>query len=126
MRVTGGGSIINISSASGIKAAANAAAYCTSKAGVRMLSKVAALECASRRDQIRVNTISPGGVKTPMWNAAVSGGTGLTWEKLGAGTPLGRLAEPEEVAELVLYLASSNSSYVTGADFTIDGGYSAL
>ena len=53
MRVTGGGSIINISSASGKKAAANAAAYCTSKAGVRMLSKVAALECASRRDKIR-------------------------------------------------------------------------
>src|SRR5262249_4749013 len=62
-----GGSIVNISSVSGIKAQPGAVAYCTSKAAIRMLSKVAALECQQNGDPIRVNTVCPGGVKTPMW-----------------------------------------------------------
>jgi NAD(P)-dependent dehydrogenase (short-subunit alcohol dehydrogenase family) len=67
MRKGGGGSIINVASASGIKAGAGASAYCASKAAVRMFSKVAALECAQNGDNIRINTVSPGGVITPMW-----------------------------------------------------------
>jgi NAD(P)-dependent dehydrogenase (short-subunit alcohol dehydrogenase family) len=125
-----GGSIVNISSASGMKAAATASAYCTSKAGVIMLSRVAALEGAP--DHIRVNTVLPGGVMSPLWQGQIwwqemvsQQGEEATWQALAENVPLKRFAEPEEVAQAILYLASDESRFVTGTELVIDGGYSA-
>lgn len=133
MRKSGGGSIINISSVAGIKAAAGASAYAASKAAVRMFSKAIALECAQQGYNIRVNTVSPGGVITPMWQGMEfwqemrkeSGSDEAVWQALAQETPLKRFATPEEVAEAILYFASGASAFVTAADLVIDGGYSA-
>jgi 3(or 17)beta-hydroxysteroid dehydrogenase len=129
MRSTGGGSIVIVSSVSGLKATPGAGAYAASKAAVRLLAKSAALEYA--KDGIRVNTVLPGGVATPMWSSgphwqdlvAQHGGEEEAWQALAASTPLGRFARPEEVAEAILFMASA--TYVTGAELVIDGGYSA-
>lgn len=126
-----GGSIVIISSASGVKASGGASAYCSSKAGVRLFAKAVALECASKG--IRVNTVVPGGVVTPMWEdmpffdelAREHGGKEGAYRALAEGTPMGRFAEPEEVAAGIVYLASDDASYVTGTDLVIDGGGTA-
>lgn len=131
MRQAGGGSIINVASASGTRASPGASAYAASKAAVHMFSKAAALECAEAG--IRINTVSPGGVKTPMWEAqafwqslkAQTGSAEGAWQALAESVPLKRFAAPEEVAQLILYLASDESRYVTAADFRIDGGFTA-
>src|SRR5262249_60742674 len=73
MQAGNGGSIVNVASASGIKASAGASAYCASKAAVRMFSKTVAIECAAAGSRIRVNVVSPGGVKTPIWEKWISG-----------------------------------------------------
>ncbi len=133
MRQGDGGSIINVSSASGIKASAGASAYCTSKAGMRLFSKVAALECAGRGDNIRVNTIVPAGVMTPLWErmdfwpglVAEHGSPEAAWRALAQTTPLKRFASPEEIAQGILFLASDESSYMTASELVIDGGYTA-
>jgi NAD(P)-dependent dehydrogenase (short-subunit alcohol dehydrogenase family) len=133
MRKGGGGSIVNVASASGIKAGAGASAYCASKAAVRMFSKVIALECAQNGDNIRVNTVSPGGVMTPMWESmgfwqdlkAQTGSTEATWQAMSQDLPLKRFAKPEDIAAAILYLASEESAYVTAADLVLDGGYTA-
>lgn len=125
------GSIVIISSASGIKASGGASAYCSSKAGVRLFAKAVALECAS--DGIRVNTVVPAGVVTPMWSEMPffedlkrkHGGEKAAYGALAEGTPLGRFAEPEEIAAGILYLSSDEASYVTGTDLVIDGGFTA-
>jgi 3alpha(or 20beta)-hydroxysteroid dehydrogenase len=109
----GGGSIINVASTAAHRGAEGYAAYAASKAAVLAVTRAAALELAPHG--IRVNAISPGGVETPMNDDEPPGGT-------SAGAPLGRRARPEEISPLVVYLASSASSYVTGADFLIDGG----
>lgn len=127
----GGGSIVVVSSASGIQPSAGASAYCSSKAALRLLAKAAALECAANGDQIRVNTIFPGPVKTPMWEGtsywqelrAQHESDEDAWEALGAGVAAGRVAEPEEIAQVILFLASSEASYMTGAEVVVDGGY---
>jgi 3(or 17)beta-hydroxysteroid dehydrogenase len=122
------GSIINLASASGIRAAPGASAYCASKAGVIQFSKTAALECLQRGDNIRINTVSPGGVKTPMWTKMPN------WSEVSASeawnapvdtVPLKRFAEPAEIAQAILFLASDESSYITGTDVVVDGGYTA-
>ncbi len=125
-----GGSIVIVSSASGIKASAGASAYCASKAAVRQLARAVALECAG--DGIRVNTVAPAGVVTPMWEGmpffqelARERGKAGAWQSLAAGTPLRRFADPDEIAAGILFLASDESSYVTGTDLVIDGGYTA-
>jgi NAD(P)-dependent dehydrogenase (short-subunit alcohol dehydrogenase family) len=131
MRPTGGGSIVNVSSASGIKPAPGAAAYCASKAGVRMLTRTAALELAP--DGIRVNSVSPSGVVTPMWEsmpffaemAAQLGSAEAVWAELSKDVPLKRFAEAEEIALGILYLASDESRFVTATDLPLDGGYTA-
>jgi NAD(P)-dependent dehydrogenase (short-subunit alcohol dehydrogenase family) len=128
---SGGGSIVVVSSASGIKAAAGAGAYAASKAALRLLAKTAALECA--KSGIRVNTILPGGVETPMWRTmpffrdliAQLGSEEAAFHALGAAAPLGRIAKAEEIADAILYLASDESRFVTGAELVIDGGYTA-
>jgi NAD(P)-dependent dehydrogenase (short-subunit alcohol dehydrogenase family) len=133
MRQGRGGSIVNLSSASGLKAAPGAAAYCVSKAAVRMISRVAALECAQQGDGIRVNTVLPGGTATPMWQstdfwaelADASGGEAGAWAALSQDVPLKRFAQPMEIAQAILYLASDEARFVTGAELVIDGGYTA-
>jgi NAD(P)-dependent dehydrogenase (short-subunit alcohol dehydrogenase family) len=133
MRTNGGGSIVNISSASGLKAVPVASAYVASKAAVRYFSKSAALECAQNGDNIRVNCVLPGGVATPMWESmdfwhdlvAETSSTEAAWAALASDVPLKRFAQPVEVAQAVLYLASDAAQFVTGAELVIDGGYTA-
>jgi 3alpha(or 20beta)-hydroxysteroid dehydrogenase len=119
LRAAGGGSIVNIASTAGRKALKNHSAYGASKFGLRGLSGVAALDLGA--DGIRVNSVYPGVIDTPM-----IAGRG---RERGLGNapfvPLTRVGIPEEVADLVLFLASDASAYITGAEFAIDGGLSA-
>jgi 3(or 17)beta-hydroxysteroid dehydrogenase len=134
MRQAGrGGSVVNVASVSGLKAQPGAAAYCASKAAVILLSKVAALECLQARDGVRVNSVSPGGVKTPMWRTmpffrelmAKEGGEEAAFRAMEREHPESRFATPEEIALAVLFLASDESSYVTGTNLVIDLGDTA-
>jgi NAD(P)-dependent dehydrogenase (short-subunit alcohol dehydrogenase family) len=126
-----GGSIINVASVSGLVGSPGTSAYSASKGGVRMLSKAVAMECAP--DGIRVNAVFPGGVRTPIWQNAEwwdgfvqqVGSEDEAWKKLEAASPLGRMGDPEDIAEAILYLASDASRYVTGAELVVDGGYTA-
>jgi NAD(P)-dependent dehydrogenase (short-subunit alcohol dehydrogenase family) len=104
-------------------------AYNASKGGVRIFTKSVALHCAQQGYRIRVNSVHPGYVGTPLVANALSGmspqqATALQQDLLGR-IPLGRLAEPREIAMVVLFLASDEASYVTGAEFVVDGGYTA-
>jgi 3(or 17)beta-hydroxysteroid dehydrogenase len=126
-----GGSIVLVSSASGLKASGGASAYSSSKGGLRLFARAAALECAA--DEIRVNAVVPGGVMTPLWETMPffsdlveeHGGEAGAWKALSADTPLGRFARPEEIAAGILFLASDEASFVTGTDLVMDGGYTA-
>ena len=113
----GGGAIVNISSIAGLGAIAGAAPYVSSKFATRGLTKVAAIELGPHN--IRVNSIHPGGVDTPMLRGSESAKR-INYEP--KNLPLGRIAQPEEVARLALFLACSDSSYCTGSEFVIDGG----
>ena len=116
-----GGSIINISSKSGMVGEPMIqAGYNASKGAVRLLTKSAAIQYA--KEGIRVNSVHPGAIATPMTEAMFSD---PEWDKFRRLIPLGRYAEPEEVAYGVLYLASDESSYVTGSELVIDGGSTA-
>lgn len=119
-----GGSIVNISSRSGQVGIPLAAAYASSKAAVRNHTKTVALYCAQMRYPIRCNSIHPGAILTPMWNAMLGEGpqreAGIA--QASSEVPLGRMGTPDEVAHMALYLAGPNSAYVTGAEFVIDGG----
>jgi len=125
MKRSGGGSIINISSAAGIVGALNTSAYVASKGGVRLFTKAAALECskAGYDYNIRVNSVHPGVIETPMTEAGLKDEAGrrtrVAWH------PIGRLGEPEDIAYGVLYLASDESKFITGAELVIDGGWTA-
>jgi 3alpha(or 20beta)-hydroxysteroid dehydrogenase len=112
LRRVGGGSIVNISSVGGMLGVAGVTAYASTKWAMRGMTKCAALEFA--KDGIRVNSVHPGSVDTEMLADA---GTADLFS-----IPLGRLAEAEDIAKLVLYLASDASSYVTGSELVIDGG----
>jgi NAD(P)-dependent dehydrogenase (short-subunit alcohol dehydrogenase family) len=127
MKATGGGSIINVSSVAGIVADPDMAAYCASKGAVRMLTKSVALHAARAGYGVRCNSVHPAFIDTPMVDAllAASSERGLTRGKLERAIPLGRIGEAEEVAHLVLYLASDESKFVTGAELVIDGGLTA-
>ena len=126
MRRSGGGSIVNVASASGIKAAANSSAYCAGKSVVIMFTKAAALECV--QDGIRINAVAPGGVKTPMWGKT-PGADGMVGSEIWnapSGAPIGnRFAEPIEIARAISFLASSEASYMTGSIVSVDAGYTA-
>ncbi len=119
-----GGSIINISSRSGIVGIPAAVAYASSKAAVRNHTKSVALYCAEKGYKIRCNSVHPAAIMTPMWDAML--GEGIEREKIikqvEAGIPLGKFGEAIDVAYGVLYLASDESKYVTGIELTIDGG----
>lgn len=122
IRKQGKGSIVNISSIAGLVAAPfSHPAYSASKGGVRLLTKAAAIDFA--KENIRINSVHPGMIRTPMITAA-----GLSPEAeqaVNASVPMGRIAEPMEVAYAVLFLASDESSYITGSELVVDGGYTA-
>ena len=113
-----GGSIINTASINATQATAGLAAYCSAKSGVTMLTKVSALELGPHG--IRVNAVGPGHTKTPMTTRARDV-PGFDEAMIGA-TPMGRLGEPEDIAQMVLYLASDASPWVSGQLFYVDGG----
>ena len=115
----GAGSIVNISSLAGMRGSMGAIAYGASKWAVRGMTKTAAVELA--RKGVRVNSIHPGLIETPMADEL-----GVGTDRIAQRTPLGRTAQPEEVANLALFLASDESSYSTGSEFLIDGGLNAL
>jgi NAD(P)-dependent dehydrogenase (short-subunit alcohol dehydrogenase family) len=121
---SGGGSIVNMSSRSGIVGIPGAVAYASSKAAVRNHTKSVALYCADHGLNIRCNSIHPATILTPMWEPML--GEGPDRERalrdLAREIPMKRLGTPAEVAQLVLFLASDASSYITGGEFTIDGG----
>lgn len=120
LRAAGGGSIVNISSVAGLEGIPGALSYTASKFAVRGMTKVAAYELG--RDGIRVNSVHPGGVDTPMVR---QGADPAAMQEAAYHTPIPRIGQPEEVAELVLWLASDASSFCTGAEFVIDGGLTA-
>lgn len=122
-----GGSIINMSSILSIVGEATAASYNASKGGVRLFTKSAALHCARSGYKIRVNSVHPGYIVTPMVQSAMeAGGDAPAMQKYLEGLhPLGHLGEPNDIAYGVLYLASDESKFVTGSELVIDGGYTA-
>jgi 3(or 17)beta-hydroxysteroid dehydrogenase len=127
MKSTGGGSIINLSSIEGLVGDPNLAAYNASKGGVRMFTKSAALYCAKSNYNIRVNSIHPGYIWTPMVSHYLEGmgDTEAGRRELDKLHPLGHIGEPNDIAYGVLYLASDDSKFMTGSELVIDGGYTA-
>jgi NAD(P)-dependent dehydrogenase (short-subunit alcohol dehydrogenase family) len=126
MRKAGGGSIINMASVLGLNGAVNRASYAPSKGAVVLLTKCMALDHAP--DKIRVNTICPGFVETDLTAAVISQAPdpkSVRTERIKVH-PIGRLGQPEDIAGLATYLASDESSWVTGAVFPVDGGYLAV
>jgi 3(or 17)beta-hydroxysteroid dehydrogenase len=122
-----GGSIVNLSSISGIVGGHNLAAYNASKGGVRLLSKSVALHGARLRPQVRCNSVHPAFLEGPMVDdiIAQTRRPDVARGQLTRDIPLGRLGEPSEVAEMCVYLLSDESAFVTGAEFVIDGGLTA-
>jgi NAD(P)-dependent dehydrogenase (short-subunit alcohol dehydrogenase family) len=135
MARSGGGSVVNISSVAGLKGVAGLAGYCASKGGVRLFTKAVALECAQARNNIRVNSIHPGGVETPIWVKMANDGVmpadgdnaiAVRMEGTRAlaarATPLGFAGAPSDIAAGVIYLCSEGARFVTGSELVIDGG----
>ncbi|TAJ35884.1 MAG: SDR family oxidoreductase [Reyranella sp.] len=127
MKASGGGSIVNISSVLGLRGAAHAMAYSASKGAVRSLTKNVALHCAQMKYNIRCNSVHPGYIDTPMiaprLEQNVENMSGRQFlEELH---PLGRLGRPEEVANMILFLLSDESTFSTGSEFVCDGGLTA-
>jgi NAD(P)-dependent dehydrogenase (short-subunit alcohol dehydrogenase family) len=130
MRKVGGGSVIMMSSLAGLRGAAGLAGYCATKGGVRLFAKAVAMECATFGDGIRVNSVHPGIIDTPIWGKIPAGTTGANApidpeERAKMATPLARAGQAREIAQGVLYLASDASAYVTGTELVIDGGMNA-
>jgi len=127
MRRSGGGSIVNLSSILGLVGDPGSAAYDASKGAVRLLTKSAALYCARERTGIRVNSVHPGYIWTPMVQTAVAGSPdpAAMRQQIASLHPVGHMGEPVDVAYGVLYLASDEAKFVTGAELVIDGGYTA-
>jgi NAD(P)-dependent dehydrogenase (short-subunit alcohol dehydrogenase family) len=119
---SGGGSIINIASAAGLVGVPYQSAYCATKGGLVQLTKAASLEYA--KQGIRVNCICPGAIETPLIQQVFTAHPELSGQ-VTAAHPIGRIAQPAEVAAAVVFLASDQSSYVTGIALPVDGGYLA-
>ena len=125
----GGGAIVNISSVQGHNCQQNVAAYVATKGAIHALTRAMALDHADQG--IRVNSVSPGSVRTPILEQAARtyGGPGVSveqaFQRFGAAHPIGRIGEPEEVADLVAFLANSKAGFITGSDYRIDGGLTA-
>ncbi len=131
MRRAGGGSLIIMSSVAGLRGAPNLAGYSASKGAVRLLAKSLALECAAAGDGVRVNSVHPGIILTAIWSKAGTAAGGSLpaaidpYELARLGVPLGVPADPAEIANGVLFLASDASRHVTGSELVIDGGMMA-
>ena len=125
-----GGAIVHVGSASGIRPAAGAAAYSTSKAALRMLVRTAAKECRDARLAIRINVASPAGVKTPMWSTMpffqelvrAHGSEDAAYAAMEASGG-GRFIEPDTVARVVCFLAGDDAQHITGVEVPVDDGY---
>ena len=129
----GGASVVNLSSVGGLGGSPFMAAYCTSKGAVRLFSKSAALEFAALKYNIRVNSVHPGGIETPMMDEIIA-----SYVRLGAAPdektaragvdaqhPLGRWGQSEEIAGGIVFLCSPSASFMTGSELVIDGGFTA-
>src|SRR5579864_329817 len=138
MARSGLGAIINVSSVAGIKGIPSMTGYCASKGGVRLFTKALALECAQAKNNIRVNSIHPGAIETPIWlklgndgvlPARDDGRNSDAMEEVraagAAATPLGHAGMPADIAAGVVYLASDAAGFVTGTELIIDGGVMA-
>jgi NAD(P)-dependent dehydrogenase (short-subunit alcohol dehydrogenase family) len=127
LRGAGGGAIVNISSVAGLIGDPTLAAYCSSKGGVRLLTKSVALHCARRKDGIRCNSVHPVFAETPMVGALFAGSRDPAAKRsaLESAVPLGRFAQPEEVAAMALFLLSDEARFITGGEFVVDGGLTA-
>lgn len=131
--VKGGASIVNVSSIMGMTGYSEVSAYNASKGAVRLFTKGIAVEFASKRMPIRANSVHPGFVETPLLAAGfqrwVDKGFAQKTDDLvaamSAATPVGRLAQPEEIAGAIFFLASDDASYVTGSELVVDGGWTA-
>ena len=121
------GSIINISSVMGLVTMADIAPYCASKGGVRLYSKSVAVSCAEKRQNVRVNSIHPGFIDTPLLRKTMKRFEREedAWATYNALQPVGHVGEPDDVAYGILYLASDEAKFVTGAELVIDGGFTA-
>jgi NAD(P)-dependent dehydrogenase (short-subunit alcohol dehydrogenase family) len=130
MRKAGnGGSIINMSSVAGLKGSPTLAGYCATKGAVRLFTKAIAMECANARDGVRVNSVHPGIIETPIWESIAAMNPGVNAAPdldamSSMAVPLGVKGFPSDIANGVVWLASDESRYVTGAELVIDGGLS--
>ena len=124
MKAAGAGSIINISSRSGLVGIPTAAAYASSKAAIRNHSKTVALYCAQQGWKIRCNSVHPAAILTPIWEPMLGSGPDrdARMQAFVADTPLKRFGMPEEVAAIAVMLASDEATYITGTEVIIDGG----
>jgi len=127
MRKSGSGSIINLSSTAGLRGVGKLAAYCSAKGAVRMLTKSVAVECAEKGDNIRCNSLHPSYTDTPMVQGLIGLGSDpvVMRKRLEKVSPMNRLGEPREVSSVILFLASEQSSFITGAEIPVDGGTTA-
>ena len=129
----GGSSIVNMSSMLGMVGLAEASPYCATKGAVRLFTKSVAIEFAQKRKPIRVNSVHPGFVRTPLlmigmerWaSRGLAPNAQVLIDGLAQQTPIGRIAEPEEIGSVVAFLASDDSSYMTGTELVVDGGWTA-
>jgi len=129
-----GGSIVNLSSVAGMVGQGFQSAYNMTKGGVRLFTKAVAHECCMLRNGVRVNSVHPGIINTPMSTAGMPRYTAVgygrndeeTLQNALAMHPIGRFGEPDDVAKAILYLASDDSSFVTGAELAVDGGFTAV
>ena len=127
MRRSGGGSVVMMSSVAGIRGSANLACYSATKGAVRLFAKSLALECATARDNIRVNSVHPGIIDTPIWTKLPPGANApLDPHKVAEmSVPLGVAGQAEDIANGVLFLCSDASRHMTGSELVIDGGMTA-
>jgi NAD(P)-dependent dehydrogenase (short-subunit alcohol dehydrogenase family) len=132
MRKGGGGSVILMSSVAGLRGAPGLAAYAATKGGVRLFAKSVALECAAAAEKVRVNSMHPGIIVTPIWGKIPTGAHGMghnapvdPHQRAKLSVPLGVAGEAQDIANGVLWLASDASRHVTGMEMVIDGGMTA-